>query len=311
MKTAFPKFIDSTARREFTLCQQKFNYGTIRHLRKREDSIHLHFGGCLARGLEVTRKSFYGEKLSLIQSLAAGAQAIIETWGDFPPDDHGKKTLETCLLALYEYFKQYPPESDIIKPLMFDGKPAVEFTFALPIPDRFHPETGEPLLYSGRFDMLASYGKSVFVVDEKTASALGESWANQFKMSAQQIGYCWAANSFGYDAIGAIIRGIGILTYDITHSMSIINISQWQIDRWLNQLQRDVDSMIAAWQVDEWDLAFDDACSNYGECPFLTLCQSRTPEKWIETHYKRVVWNPLHDTTGQLKGPTDESERAA
>lgn len=293
MKTPFPKIIDSTMRREFAMCEKRCYYGSFRKLALSGGNIHLHFGGCFARGLECTRKAFYGEGLSLMDALAVGAEAIIKSWGDFPAPDIGNKSLDTCLVTLYEYFKQYPPMDDVIQPMVFNGKPAVEFTFAVPIDGMKHPETGEPLIYAGRFDMLGYYGNAAFIVDEKTAGSLGASWAKQFKLSSQMTGYVWAAKKYKFPVQGAIIRGIGILKNSITHQMVITPRPDWMIERWFEQLKRDINRMIVAWETGVWNYDIDHSCGSYGGCPFIPLCESPEPESWIGTYYEERNWNPL------------------
>lgn len=293
MEVTFPRVIDSSIRKEFDMCPQKCMYSYFRGIVPKGGNIHLHFGGCFAKGLETVRLAFYGEELSVMDSLSRGYEAIIRQWKDYEPPDNSKKTLASCLLALQEYFIQYPPDTDVIKPLIIDGKPTVEFTFAIPIPDLIHPETGEPILYGGRFDMLCNYHSAVFIEDDKTASQLGASWSNQFKLASQLTGYIWAGKQYGYPVQGAIIRGVGILQRSITHQMVIESRPEWMIDRWMEQLIRDVKRMITSWERKEWDRSLDHSCASYGGCPFLTLCLSPEPESWINTHYEVKHWNPL------------------
>ena len=293
MEVTFPRVVDSSIRKEFEMCPQRAAYSYFRNITLKGGNIHLHFGACFAKGLETVRLAFYGEELSVIDSLNKGYKAIILKWEDFEPPDNSKKTLASCLLALQEYFIQYPPDTDVIKPLIIDGKPTVEFTFAIPIPGMKHPETGEPLLYGGRFDMLCSYHNAVFIEDDKTASQLGMSWSKQFKLASQLTGYVWAGKQYGYPIQGAIVRGVGILKSSITHQMIIESRPEWMIDRWLEQLIRDVERMITQWKSGVWDMSLDHACASYGGCPFLNLCMSPQPENWIKTHYEEKRWNPL------------------
>jgi hypothetical protein len=98
--------------------------------------------------MEIYRLAFYRDGKQLDECLALGIEAILKMWGDASAPEYGsgnKKTLENCILALEDFFINYHPAEDPIKPLMIDGKPAVEFTFAIPIPGVFHPETGDVL----------------------------------------------------------------------------------------------------------------------------------------------------------------------
>lgn len=296
---SFPRVIDSSIRKEFSsLCETRGMYSYFRGLTPIGGSIHLHFGGCFARGLETVRKAYYGEEVSVVEALARGAKAIIISWGDYESPVVGNKNLSSCLVALYEYFIQYPLAEDNIKPVMLDSGPAVEFTFAFPIEGTSHPDTGEPILYGGRFDMLAHYGKAMFIVDEKTASQLGASWAKQWKLASQMTGYVYAAREFGYPVMGAIIRGVGILKTSITHQMCIESRPQWMLDRWWAQLKLDVARMVEAYENNSWQMDLDHSCGTYGGCPFLTLCTSPDPESWVDSYYEKKVWNPIAKLEG-------------
>jgi len=295
-KPDFPKYVDSTARKSLVACQTQANYAYIRHLKPKGTNIHLHFGGCLAKGLEVVRKAYYGEGLSFDDSLILGIKAIIIEWQWEETPDYGtagNKTFERCVEALISFFEEYPPDTDPIRPLMTEKGPAIEFTFALPIPDVYHPQTGEPMLYTGRFDMLADYGGAIFINDEKTASQLGAGWMNNWKLGSQMTGYSWACREYGFPAQGVVIRGIGILKTMIKHQLLIERRDQWMIDRWLVQLQRDVKRIIKAWEEDYFDMALDDACSSYNGCPYAALCLAKDPAPWIEADYEVRVWDPL------------------
>jgi hypothetical protein len=271
-------------------------YQYIYHLKPRGTSIHLHFGGCLARGLEVFRKEYYGESHDFDKAMEKAVTSIIIEWGEFEAPEFGSganKSFDRCIAALISFFDEYPPDTDPVQPVMTTNGPAVEWSFALPIPDVWHPTTGDPMLYVGRFDMLAEYGGAIFVNDEKTSGQLGDGWAKGWKLASQLTGYTWAAKEYGFNVQGVIIRGIGILKTTIKHQFVMENRPQWMIDRWLEQLKRDTRRLIAAWEEDYYDYALDNACSSYGGCPYLPLCTSKNPAPWIEADYVVDKWDPL------------------
>lgn len=299
----FPTFIDSSMRADFVACPRMFYYRHILGLKPAGGKgPHTHFGACFAKGLEVFRRNFYGSaQLPFRESLALGAEAMIRAWGrDTPdPDDTSsesakKKNFAALCDAYYSYFVQYPPDQDYIKPLIVNGEPAVEFTFAAPLPGGLkHPVSGEPLLYIGKFDMLAVHGNGVFVDDEKTTSQLGPQWANGFKLRSQLTGYVWGAREYGYPVQGAVVRGLSILAKDIGHAMVIEQRPQYMIDRWKEQLIRDVERMLRCWESGYWDFNLDGSCSSYGGCTFLQLDTVKDPLPWIETHYVVDRWDPM------------------
>jgi hypothetical protein len=293
----FPTVIDNTIREAFFTCPTKARYSFIDNLASPTPSVHLHAGGAFAAGLERARRAFYAEGKPEADAEKEGIETLIRVYGDFEAPDYGSgsnKTVFRMMEALASYFAQYPMSQDRIKPFFApNGEPAVEFTFTFEIPGIAHPETGDPLLYAGRFDMLGVRDDVLFVVDEKTTTSLGAQWTQQWDLNSQFTGYCAAAREYGYPVAGAIIRGIGILKTEIKHQQAVIYRPQWMIDRWFTQLRRDVLRMIEAYENDTWDFALGSACSAYGGCGFKQLCLSNEPERWIEGNFARRDWNPL------------------
>lgn len=304
----FPEVWDSSMRSAFVACPRQWFFGTLLSLRKSSTSIHLHFGGAIARGLEVTRKAFWQDGLTEVQSVAAGLHAVITAWGDWEPPEEilnsraSVKTLDAALDALYSYFENFPLSSDQLSPLIIDGEPMVEKTFALPVPDTKHPVTGQPIIYAGRFDMLASFNDAIFVVDEKTTMALGATWRSNWPLRGQLTGYCWGGRSFGLNVTGCVIRGIGVLKGSIQFEQAILTRPDWLVDNWLAQLAKDINRATDMWleardrfaaePYKAFDQAFDQACSAYGGCGFTGLCESEHPENWYDS-FQVVRWDPL------------------
>jgi len=186
----FPTAIDSTMRAAFVACPRKWYWQHLRHKAPATPSIHLHAGASFARGLEVARHTFYGEGKDVQTSVGRGAKALILEYGNFDAGGHVKNA-DNLLGAFGYYFNAFPLDSDPLKPWsLSNGTPAVEFSFALPVASGLlHPQTHDPLLYTGRFDMLASLDGIPFVVDDKTTSQLGFSWSKQWDLRGQLTGY--------------------------------------------------------------------------------------------------------------------------
>lgn len=297
--TPFPLVWDNTMRAAFVRCPTYWRRAYLEGWASPIPSIHLHAGGAFAFGVEQTRKAFYERSLPVDDAVASGAAGIITAFGDAEVPDTGSganKSPDRLLEGLVSYFDQYPLSDDPLKPLALpDGKRALEFTFSLPIPDVLHPATGDPLIYAGRFDMLAERDGVLFIVDEKTASQLGASWVSQWTLDSQFTGYCWAARQFGYPVAGAIIRGISFLKSSIGHAQAIIYRPEWTVERWYKQLCRDLRRAIACWSEDEFDLALDkSACGSYGGCTFVRVCDSPDPERWLEADFVKRKWDPLN-----------------
>lgn len=295
LEARFPATIDSTMRSTFVSCPHQFLLEHVYGLVPNYPSIHLHAGGVYAKGLEILRRSYYGDRLSLADSIHAAYLAMVREWGDLEGFEDHPKSFARVVEALTMYVERYPLDTDHIKPHMTTLGPAVEFTFANPIPGTKHPDTGEPILYSGRFDMLGEFQSSLFVVDDKTCSQLGASWAQQWRLRGQFTGYCWAAADFGYPVAGAIVRGTAFKKSGIDFGEAITYRPSWMIEEWLEALRADINDMVAAYESGFFKKNFANACSAYGNCKYVQLCEKQHWERWLEPDYTVRRWDPLHN----------------
>jgi hypothetical protein len=179
----------------------------------------------------------------------------------------------------------------------------LEFNFAVPT-EVTHPQTGNPILYGGRADeigeMQAGSEMQLMVGDEKTSTALGETWAQQWDLESQFTGYVMAALQYGYPVAGVVVRGVGLLKTKISHSEALVYRSQWVIDRWWQQLNRDIYRMVHCWNEDYWDLALSkNSCAAYGGCLFKMLTESQDPESYVAIHYRPRTWDPMAKDHGE------------
>lgn len=296
---SFPPVIDSSMRSEFVSCPHSFFRRYIQGLQQPHRSVHLHFGAAFADGLATFRRQFYLENVPLRDAMAGGAAAIVKSWGSFPEETEGSsKSLYRCIGALEAYCAQYPPATDHVKPLIEQGILHTEFNFALPLPIK-HPETGEPLLYSGRFDMLGDMGGLKVIEDDKTTSQLGATWGTQWRLRGQFTGYAWGAAEFGHRIDGVVVRGISILKTQYGHAEIIEQRPRWMIQQWRQQLNRDILRMLDCWKeytafADPFafDQNLDSTCSAYGGCQFLDLCTSPNPDSWL-SQFEVQTYDPL------------------
>ena len=185
------------------------------------------------------------------------------------------------------------PFSGTLQPFTWaEGKRGIEFTFATPRPFD-HPVTGEPLIYTGRSDMIGEMGGGLYIEDDKTTSALGSSWTQQWDMRSQFTGYSWAARQSGLKISGIIIRGISILKTKYDHAQALTYRQDWMIDRWLQQTLRDLTRLEEMWKSGVFDYNLDESCNGYSGCLFRRVCLSEQPDVWLEADYERRVWDPL------------------
>lgn len=307
----FPRVIDYTILSDWKSCPHKFFRSHVCGMARSRPNIHLHFGGCVAKGLEVARR-YYIATEDAGDALEEACLAVVETWGsdfdDFIPVTRTErnKSLANALLAIQAYFREWPLDEDELRIHRHNGEPCVEFSFALPIPGGItHPDTGEPLLYAGRFDFIGDYSRTIYGCDDKTASVdpANDMWRNQWKLRGQFSGYCWAAREYGMPMHGFFVRGMGVLTDSVRTGQCIIARPPWMVDTWLRQMQADVQEMVHQYndlvsRTDDdlgshaFPQSFANACADFGGCSYLDLCTSEHPEDWYGEYIERR-WNPL------------------
>lgn len=324
----FPHTIDSTMLAAFRSCPQKMFRTYVQHWKPQTESVHLVAGGAFAKGIEAARRAFYeghitiptttygpteafpdvppGERhvdWSHTTTLEAigdsglaeeiGMNALLAAYGDFECPPESAKSIERTAGALQFYFDQYPLGADGMDPIKLpNGKRGIEFSFAHPLEVK-HPVTGMPLLYTGRSDMIAEFAHGVYVVDEKTTSQLGASWSRQWEMRSQFTGYAWAALQDGIKTDGAVIRGVSILKTKYDTQQAMTNRGPWEIERWYEQVIRDLHRMIKCWEDGWWDYNMDTACGEYGGCSLLSACKAKDPVAYLEIYFEPRVWDPL------------------
>jgi hypothetical protein len=306
----FPEQIDNTMRTAFASCERKFWIAFVRSFTSPMISIDLHAGAAFAHGLEIARRAFFIEGKSADEAVTMGWLELHAYYGDFDSSRKPNKSAHRMGCALIMYFEEYPLETDFLRPAMKGGKPAIEYNFAIPLPIK-HPETGLPIIYCGRFDMIGDTGSHLVVVDEKTTGSLGEYWATKYQLSSQFTGYVWAAQEHGYPVTSALIRGIGILKSEIRHGVLPLPKLDFMIGEWYSTLLEDINRMIASWlrtnfdmehQWNAWRPNLGDACGAYGGCQYMDVCRTMPAlrDKLLEINYVVRVWDPL-----RLKGTDD------
>lgn len=300
----FPITIDSSMLSAFRSCPQKFFREYFEHWKPKGNSIHLHAGAAYASGLEAARRAFFVDGKPEAEAERIGADVLAEHYGDFVCPSSCYKTVDRMLGALDFYFSKYPMATDHAKPAVIGDQHGIEFAFQQPLPIP-HPETGDPLIFSGRADTIVQFAGGIYIEDDKTTSRLGDSWRNQWEMRGQFTGYCWAAQQMGIKTSGVLVRGVSILKNGFDTAEVPTYRSQMEIDRWYYQTMRDIGRMLDMYhhykqalvvgQQDPhwvWSHNLDEACNSYGGCPFQSACKSKEPDSWISSTFEQVVWDP-------------------
>ena len=302
----FPLVFNDSLRAAFVSCPRAAYWEFFQHFKHPSPNIHLHAGKCWASALESMRLAYYGEKRSAEDAYAIGLARLIGEYGDFQAPERGSgasKSLDRMIEAFAYYSQAFPLETDPVQPhYTREGKPMVEFNFALPIDaeDLLHPVTGEPILYAGRADMVATYAGSLSIYDDKTTSQLGASWANQWLRRSQFSAYSWAAREYGLPVSQIVIRGIAILKTSINHAQAITVRTPHHVEEWHRQVIRDIRRAIDCYNEGYFDVNLSESCSSYGGCMFQQPCMSNNPDPWLEGQFERRIWDPVNRTETKI-----------
>jgi len=288
----FPRYIDSSMIADWKACEMKWAYNDMMKIQIKGGNIHLHAGNAFARGLEVARKSFYQDNNSEAEAIYDGVDALWQAYGNFDSGDH-PKSVDRMAAALVAYFDLWRLGEDEFVPAVFGGKPAIEFNFAVPI-DIPHPETGDPLLICGRYDLLAKYHNGLIGNDDKTTGINKK--LEHWRMRGQFKCYNWAARQHNLPPlIGFAVRVAKILKTDIQLQQWILPQQEWDINRWYAETLIIIERMIEAWRKQRFIHDMSASCEAYNGCPYQRLCaiplQQQAP--WIMLDYERNLWSPV------------------
>lgn len=302
----FPLVWNDSLRSAFVGCPRAAYWEFFHHFKSPFPNVHLHAGKSWASALEKTRTAYYEHGVDPIAAQALGLVELIQAYGDFIPPERGSgsnKALDRMIEAFTYYWTAFPLDKDPVQPYRGNnGKPMVEFGFALPIDvdDLRHPVTGDPIMYAGRADMVATYAGALSIYDDKTTSSLGPTWANQWNRRSQFSAYAWAARAYNIPVTQIIVRGIAILKTSINHAQAITLRTTHHVDEWHYQVKRDIKNAIAMWEAGYFDVNLSDNCSSYGGCMFLQPCMSNNPDPWLEGQFERRIWDPVNRTETKI-----------
>lgn len=317
---SFPPYVDSSMRTSYDACKRKHLWSVLYSLYPRGASVHLIAGAAIAAGLEHARKRVFLDpeprSVTQAQMLEAAYTPFLLEWGDYrpDPDERSAKNFNTTWFALCHYLETHNPVEDEIQPwIRPDGSPAVEYKFAIPFEDILHPDTNEPILFVGRFDMIGVMqtptGPLIGPSDEKSTGSLGFDWASKWDLRGQFLGYIWALRKQGIPASHAFVRGIAILKTKNETKTAIVNYPDHLLARWEYQFKSDVRSMIDRYKlfrdgqasdIDTHPFSFGDPCDSYGGCAFQLLCSAKHAEPFFSNftshRFNPLAVNPIEET---------------
>lgn len=270
---------DYTAMSQFLTCHRKYDYRINKGLVGKTVATPLTFGSAIHTALD----EWYKERD------VDAAVGIFHR--DFTEDLEvdTKRTGDMGEWILRNYHSQYQDQ-----PWKLVHS---EMKFDLPLPN------GNK--FQGRIDKVIDWDGTLWVVDHKSTSRMGQGFFKMAEPNMQFTGYVWAAKQLGYNVVGIILDAIlvakGLLTassrgrltplarYDVYRSED-------HLREWLSTVQNIQRDIQLCEELDLWYPNFD-MCTYYGECPYRRVCKEDEDIRGriIEADYDVDYWDPLKE----------------
>lgn len=273
--------IDNYALNLFQVCPEKYRLRIKKGYTSRRKSAALGFGLAFHAGLA----GWYRTK-----SRVEMTKAVENAWPDgMPVDDF--RTKQKCIETLLAYTKEYPDET--FQFVQGTSGPLIEVPFTLhtglylpcsmcwtldisgkddPLCSECH-SLKEPIEYGGIFDGMVHFSGTLYVLEHKTTSQLGDSYFDQFRPNNQVTGYVWGGSGLSGQRVGgAFINAIGVYKSSAPKFKRQVTVrSEEEIAEWLKTVYADcveIRRYERMFGVDTpWPMRTN-ACTTYGKCEY-------------------------------------------
>lgn len=285
-------------------CPRKFKYIIIDGYRPRGFAAHLAFGTAVHKVKEVYDKD-KAQGLSHEDALFNAVRFCISYgYRDhnnvFYPYDAAftaepTKTRDTLLRSMIWFLDQF--KNDNAKTVILaNGKPAVELSFKINLPD-FPTPDGDPFILCGHLDRLVTIDDDYYFIDTKTSkSALTPYFFAQFNPNNQMSLYFTAAQlTLSEPAKGGIIDAMQVGVGFTRFARHPINRTRGQQREWLQTTYTWLDLATRYAAEDNWPMN-DTSCSDFGGCPFRSICALDPSHRDNFLKHEGFIieqWNPL------------------
>lgn len=297
--------VDSTSLGAFKTCPRFYHYSVMLGYQPRQESVHLTFGLLIHGGVERYHHA-KAQGLSHGDSLDKALDwGLRQTWNKELQRPWASldsyKNRWTFVRTLVWYLDKYGEHDALETVVLANGKPAVELSFSF-ASGFVAASTGEAILFCGHLDRLATLNGVPYIPDVKTTkSELNQRYWNSHNPSNQFSMYDLAGQIVWQLPVkGIIVDGCQVLVGSSRFERHLIPRDEAQRDEWYRATGTWLASMnTAATEYERWgEQAYpqnETSCGKFGGCEFQQIC-SRSPvarKQWLETGYKRRVWDPL------------------
>lgn len=306
---------DSTSIGLAKTCLRKYEYKLIEGWSNPNLSVHLRFGQHYATALEHYYKHValgMSEEDAVIEVIK---EALIDTWDhdtteeviDFGTETtpiktrkvrilgtgaawnsmHNSKTRETLIRSIVWYLDHFKDDPAPVH-ILSDGKPAVEYSFAIPV------DNG--ITFTGHLDRLVDYAGHSYVMDQKTSgSTIGPSFFDQFNPNVQMSMYTFAGQvALGVPVKGVIIDAAQIAVGFTRFERNFTMRTEDQLEEWYDNAMYTIQQAQRATRENFFPMN-EASCGNYGGCEFRHICSKspRVREQFLQSNFvKNDPWDP-------------------
>lgn len=298
---------DATSIKAAEECLRKYYYKHLCGWYSPNTSVHLRFGGIYASALESYEKARASGTLREDAILTAVHYALVESWDyAYSSQSHigdpayriagsGKawetgdanKTRSSLIRTIVWYFEHF--EEDLPTVIFPDGKPAIEYSFALPVSDT--------IVFCGHMDRIVEYGGQYMIMDQKTTkSTVGPYFFDQFSPDTQMSMYTYAGNIiFQHPVKGVLIDAAQIAIGFSRFERAPTFRTHAQLEEWYENAMMTIQVARDATKRQRFPMNTT-ACGNYGGCEFRSIC-SKSPEvreMYLKSNFvKKETWSPI------------------
>lgn len=263
--------LSSSTLEKFTTCPRSAKYYLIDKKVPTDTKSSLLFGRFIHKALEyryandgqLASSDIERGQLDLLGKLFAN---YVAPEGDF-------RTYDRAVQMVQEYNKSYSFEPfEVVR--LADGKPATEIPFLLPL----GTIDGIPVMWKGIIDLIITIEYQHWVVDHKTTSVLGANYFAEFYLSAQGLGYIWAAQLL----LKQVFRGLMINVLAnrkptktgvaIEFARDKIFYNPDNVEEWTNNTLQIASDLIRCCERGFFPQHMKWCVGKYGKCPYYDVC---------------------------------------
>lgn len=294
--------IDNSTFMKLDACDVKGFFGGVLKMQPTRSALPLKFGDAVHAGMEAHLR---GESQ---QDVIDTALARAEHNGlALVADD--RRNLSSLVTLFESYFLDYRLRPEKFDPVVLDGKPMIEQSFALPLGTLKFQGKDITVVWTGKIDLVSWWNTKTQLVgvDHKTTSVMGAQFTDTMERSSQFLGYLWAlgnvSKSLSVPLAGFILNTVAIRKTGFEFKLFSLPYPSWQVEEWklttLGKLQQFLTSYEQYLETGFLVPTRESCCTKYGKCEFFSVCQSppriRGAALLDSPDFELSTWSPLNE----------------